>query len=162
MSVALEKLFTKVVFNDLTDKGIHDLRVPSLGRDPGLNQLQKYGLSFGEINMLIEYDLIAPNYNTRNDYKTCILDKEKNIADPFRYQGRYWILKPSPERPEKSGFILGGVQLSYVGSQLFHIIEQIPMHQYTNDLKEFFAKNQLEMVEVSIEKRGEGIGWRFI
>ena len=153
MSVALE---------DLTDKGIHDLRVPSLGRDPGLNQLQKYGLSFGEINMLIEYDLIAPNYNTRNDYKTCILDKEKNIADPFRYQGRYWILKPSPERPEKSGFMLYGVQLSYIGSQLFHIVEQIPTHQYTNDLKEFFAKNQLEMVEVSIEKRGEGIGWRFI
>ena len=153
MSVALE---------DLVDKGIHDLRVPSLGRDPGLNQLQKYGLSFGQINMLIEYELVAPNYGTRRNYKTCILDKEKNVADPFRHQGRYWILKPTPERPEKSGFMLGGVQLSYVGSQLFHIVEPIPMQQYTKDLKEFFAKQQLEMTEVSIERGGQNIGWRII
>ena len=151
-----------VVLEDLVNKGIQDLRVPTLGGEPGQNHLRKYGLSFQQISMLIEYELIAPNYDTVNDYGRCILDKGKNAADPFRYQGRYWILKPTPERPEKSEFILGGVQLSHVGSQLFYIIEQIPTQQYTKDLKEFFAKNQLEMVEVSIEKRGENIGWRII
>ena len=167
MDQSMAKLFQRlcsmsVVIETLVDKSIYDIRVPSMGRDPGLNHLQKYGLSFQQITMLIEYELIAPTYGTRKDYKTCILDKEKNVADPFRHQGRYWILKPIPERSEKSGFMLGGVQLSYVGSQLFHIVEQIPTQQYTKDLKEFFAKQQLEMTEVSIERRGQNIGWRII
>lgn len=151
-----------VVFENLVDKSIHDLRVPSLGGTPGQNHLLKYGLSFAQILMLIEYDLVAPNFETRYGYKSCILDKEKNVADPFRHQGRCWILKPSPERPESNEFKLGGVQLSYVGFQLFHIIDQILTPQYTNDLKEYFAKQQLEMVEVSIEKRGQNIRWRII
>lgn len=112
--------------------------------------------------MLIEYDLVAPNYDTANDYGTCILDKEENVANPFRHQGRYWILKPTPERPEKSGFMLAGVQLSFVGYQLFHIVEQIPVQQHTQELKEFLKTEQLEMVEVSIQKKGENTGWRII
>ena len=58
--------------------------------------------------------------------------------------------------------MLDGVQLSYVGVQLFHIIEQIPTPQYTQDLKEYFNKQQLEMVEVAIRRSGKNIEWRFI
>ena len=153
MSVALEDLF---------DESIYDLRVPSLGGKPGQNDLQKYGLSFEQILMLIEYDLVTPNYETQYGYKSCILDTKENVGNPFRHQGRYWILKPSPERIESNEFRLAGVTLSYVGIQLFRIIEQIPTQQYTNDLKEYFEKQQLELVEVSIEKRGENIEWHFI
>ena len=47
-----------------------------------------------------------------------------------------------------------GVQLSNVGRELFHIVEQIPTQQYTQDLKEHFKKQKLEMVEViNKEKR---------
>ena len=151
-----------VVHEHLVDRSVHNIRVPSLGRDPGQNDLEKYGLDFGQISMLIEYDLVSPNFDTWYDSQSCILGEEKSVVDPFRHQGRYWILKPSPERPESNEFKLGGVQLSYVGFQLFHIIDQIPTPQYTNDLKEYFAKQQLEMVEVSIEKRGENIGWQII
>ena len=151
-----------VVFGDLHDKSVYDIRVPSIGGNPGQNDLKKYGLSFREINILIDYELIAPNYSTRYDYQACILDTQKNAASLFQHQGRYWILKPTPERPEKSGFMLYGVQLSYIGSQLFHIVEQIPTHQYTNDLKEYFKTQQLEMVEVSIVRKGQNIGWRII
>ena len=167
MDQSTAKLFQRlcsmsVVVETLVDKNIYDLRVPSLGGNPGQNDLKKYGLSFGQINMLIEYELVAPNYGTRRDYKTCILDTDKNVADPFRHQGRYWILKPASERPEERGFMLGGIQLSYVGSQLLHIIEQIPTQQYTNDLKEYFKTQQLEMVEVLIERKGQNVGWRII
>lgn len=151
-----------VVLEDFVDKSIYDLRVPSLSGKPGQNDLRKYGLSFAQILMLIEYDLVAPNYETRNDYKSCIFEKEKNAADPFRHQGRYWILKPTPERSEKNEFRLSGVTFSYIGSQLLHIIEQIPTQQYTQDLKEYFAKQQLEMIEVAIRRSGQNIRWRFI
>ncbi len=151
-----------VVLEDIYDKNVYDVRVPSIGRDPGQSELKKYGLSFRQISMLIEYDLIVPNFSTWHDYQKCILNKERNVVDPIRHQGRYWILKPSPERLDSNEFKLDGVQLSYVGFQLSHIIEQIPTRQYTEDLKEFFAKNQLEMTEVSIERREQNIGWRII
>ena len=151
-----------VVCGDFVDKRAFDIRVPSLDGDPGQNHLQKYGLNFDQILMLIEYDLVTPNYKTQYDYKSCILEKEKNVANPFQYQERYWILKPFAEQEKKNEFQLSGVTLSYIGSQLFHVVEQIPAHQYTNDLKEYFTKQQLEMVEVLMEKKGEDIGWRFI
>ena len=151
-----------VVLEDLVDKRVTDIRVPLIGKDAGRNELKEYGLRFGEIVLLIEYDLVAPNYETLADYQSCILDKKENAADPFRHQGRYWILEPSQEREVKSELKLSGIQLSLVGSQLFHIVEQIPMQQYTKDLKDFFAKQQLQMVEVSILHEGENIIWRKI
>ena len=165
MDQSTAELFQKVcsmsvVFEDFFDKSVYDIRVPSLGGDPGQNDLQKYGLSFGQINMLIEYELIAPNYSTQYSYQTCILDKEKNVANSFRHQGRYWILKPSPERSESNEFRLKGVQLSYVGFQLFHIVEQIPAQQYSKDLKEFFEKQNLQMAEVIIRDRNAG--WHIV
>ncbi len=153
MSVALESF---------VDNSIVDIRVPSLDGNPGQNDLRKYGLSFSEINILIEYELVVPNYDTINDYKICIVDKGKNIANPFMHQGGHWILEPSSERIEKDKFMLSGVTLSHVGSQLYHIIEQIPTQQYTKNLKEYFEKQQLEMVEVSIERREGNIRWRKI
>ena len=165
MDQATAELFQKVcsmsiVFGDFFDRTVYDIRVPSLGGNPGQNELRKYGLSFGKINMLIEYELIAPNYNTWYEYKACILDTEKNVANPFQHQGRNWILKPSPERPESNEFRLNGVQLSHVGFQLFHIVEQIPAQQYTKDLKGFFEKQNLQMAEVIIRDRNTG--WHIV
>ena len=152
MSVIVEGLY----------KNVLDIRIPTLNKDPGTNELLEYGLIFTDILMLIEYDLVAPNYNTRYGYDNCILNKPKNTVTPFQHQGRYWILEPSPERKGRSKFWLSGVQLSSVGSQLFHIIEQIPTQKYTKDLKEYFAKQRLSMVEVSMERGGQGIRWHII
>lgn len=151
-----------VVAEDLPNKEVLDIRMLSLGKDPGQNELWGYGLGFNDFLMLSEYDLVIPNYNTLYRYENCILKEEKNTAkpfraNPFRHQGKYWILEPSPERVEKNELRLSGVQLSYVGSQLFHIIEQFPTHQYTRDLKDFFAKQQLQMVQVAIRSDGQHI-----
>ena len=167
MNQAIAELFQRlcsmsVVFEDFFAKSAYDIRVPSIGGDPGQNALQKYGLSFRQISMLIEYDLVVPDLNTWYDCQTCILDEEKNAANPFQHQGRYWILKPSPERPKSNEFKLRGVQFSNVGRELFHIVEQIPTQQYTQDLKEHFEKQKLEMTEVSIRRKGQDIEWHII
>ena len=69
-------------------------------------------------------------------------------ALPFRHQGKYWILLPSPERENKQVFKLSGVVLSRVGRELFHIVDQDPIPEYTEDLKKYLANQKLQMVEV--------------
>ena len=138
------------------EKHIIDIRVPAIGGDPGQNSLQKYGLSFSQLNRLNEYGLIISDYNSYRDYKIAIIDKNNQLGLPFRYQGQHWALKPSPERPESNEFRVNGVALSNVGRELFHIIDEISMPQYAQDLKEHFNKQQLQMVEVSIERVEQG------
>ena len=135
------------------EKHIIDIRVPAIGGNPGQNSLSKYGLSFDNLNILNEYGLIISDYNSYRDY----------VRLPFHLQGQYWVLKPSPERTESNEFRVNGVALSNVGRELFHIIEQVPVPQYTQDLKEHFNKQQLEMVKVVIERVGQqGMRWHII
>ena len=49
-----------------------DARVPSLGRNAGENSLQKFGLSYGNLNILNEHGLIISDYNSRYDMRMCI------------------------------------------------------------------------------------------
>ena len=168
MDQTIANLFQKlcsvcVVLEVPFGKHIIDIRVPAIGGNPGENSLSKYGLSFGNLNKLNEYGLIISDYNSYRDYKTAIIDKNNQIALPFRLQEQYWVLKPSPERTESNEFRVNGVALSNVGQELFHIVEQIPISQYTQDLKEHFNKQQLEMVKVVIERVGQqGMRWHII
>ena len=130
------------------DKHLIDVRVPSLGGDPGANALKKYGLFFNRLNILNEYGLIIPEYNSRVDYQVSIADEDYRVIAPFQHQGRYWALLPSPEREKSEEFRVSGVALSRVGRELFYVVDQDPMEQYTEDLKEFFMEQNLQMVEV--------------
>ena len=51
------------------------------------------------------------------------------------------------EQVKNQEFKLSGVALSRVGGELFRIVDQDPMPEYTDDLKEFFAKQKLQMIE---------------
>ena len=119
-----------------------DVRVPSLGGNASTNALKTYGLSFAELNKLNEYGLIIPDYNSWHDYRLCILNREP-ITLPFRHQDRRWVL--TPKLPHKEEFHLSGVALSGVGCELFPIVDQIPMQQFTGSLKAFFSRKSLEM-----------------
>ena len=151
--VVLEAPFAKHIF---------DIRVPAIGGKAAQNSLAKYGLSFGNLNRLHEYDLIISDYNSYFPYQMSIVDEKNTVAMPFCHQGRHWVLKSSTERTASNEYGITGVGLSYVGKELFHIVEQIPMPQYTQDLKEFFENKNLQMVEVSIERVGQGFRWHII
>ena len=51
---------------------ILDARVPSLGANVSDNGLRRYGLGFGDLNVLNEHGLIISNYDSWYDYKLCI------------------------------------------------------------------------------------------
>ena len=136
---------------------VFDARVSSLGGSLGSNALSKYGLGLDQLNILKEYSLITSgdiplhDYNLVSvyDYNLCIEYEDNPVPLPFQHQGKYWILSPTPERDNTSEFRLPGVMLSRVGRELFHIVDQDPIPEYTEDLKKFFAKQNLNMIEVN-------------
>ena len=140
------------ILNSETNEMVLDVRVPSFGGNPGSNALRKYGLGFDQLNLLNGYDLIISDYNSWYDYNLCIVSQDNSVRLPFQYQGKYWGLFPLPERENKSELKISGVALSHIGRELFHIVDQDPMPEYTENLKKFFAEQNLQMVEVSTPK----------
>ena len=130
-------------------KNIFDMRVPALGGDPGQGDLSKYGFGFSELNVLNEYGLITSTYNSSFEYNL-FLNKENSLPIiPFRHQGKDWILLPLPSRDKNQGFKWSGVELSQVGRELYSVVDQHPMDEYTEDLKKYFDGQKLRMVEAS-------------
>ena len=128
---------------------IIDAGVPSLGGSDGSNALSKYGLGFDRLNLLNEYDLIISNYNSWFKCTRYMLGGGKRAFLPFEHQGKYWSLLPLSEQENDLELKLSGVVLSRVGRELFRIVDQDPMPEYTEDLKKYFANQKLQMVEVS-------------
>ena len=150
-----------VVLERHYDQHILDIRVSSLGGNAGQNVLGKYGLGFDQLNILNEYNLIISDYNSQFPYYSSIVD-ERSMGSPFWHQGRYWILEPLPkwDRSQWLQFKLSGVAFSRVGRELFYIVDQDPLPKYTQELNNFFSKQNLAMVEVSINRFGNGT-WNY-
>ena len=125
-------------------------KVLSLGGNAAANALSKYGLHFERLNILNEYGLIISNYNSISTYDMMPLPEDRSYVFPFRYQGRYWALFPLPGwNKDQKQLQVSGVALSQVGRELFPIVDLDPMERYTENLKEFFAQQHLEMLEVN-------------
>ena len=102
-------------------------------------------MGFHQLNILNEYGLIISDYNSWLNYSVHREgDKESWL---LRHQGIYWDLQLVQEQVKNQEFKLSGVALSRVGGELFRIVDQDPMPEYTDDLKEFFAKQKLQMIE---------------
>ena len=132
---------------------ILDARVPSLGGSPGQNSIRKYGLGFDALNMLNEHGLIISEYNSLFDYNVCIgifltEDKPKIMRIPFSFQGQYWVLLPTTERPANQEFRISGVALTRSGQELSRIVDLEPMNEYAQALMKFFQGDNLQMTEV--------------
>ena len=129
-----------------------DARVPSLGGRPGANVLQKYGLSYGQLNVLNEHGLIIPDYDSRYDYGICIgkkVSESQIFRIPFGYQGRNWVLISTNQRSVDKEFRLSGVALTRSGQELSRVVGLQAMKEYTQDLKAFFESKSLRMTEVT-------------
>ena len=132
---------------------IADIRVSSLGGSPGENVLIGYGLGFDQLNILSEYGLIISEYNSQYPYNMCIANRNNQFILMFRHQGKYWGLRPLPERGKNKECMVSGIMLSHTGRELFPIVDQDPMESYTEALKKFFAEQNLQMIEVSIQDK---------
>ena len=147
---------------------IIDARVPSLGVNAGTNSLQRFGLSFSELNLLNEYGLIISDFNSWYNYQLCIWDKEKSFFYsskkggtrifnehyikekgcilPFYHQKQAWVLGPKEHCNIKTNLQIHGVCFSKVGRELSQIVDIEPKESYTKALKGYFHKMKLEMV----------------
>ena len=125
-----------------------DARVASLGGNAASNSLQDYGLNFDQLNVLHEYGLIIPDYNSYVNYRMCIADQALKVPLPFKHQSRNWGLVPSADRPNDQELRLHGVALSRSGKELMSIVDIGPTEEYTSALREYFEKQSLRMVEI--------------
>ena len=153
-AILFKKLCSICVILEIPTVGhVLDVRVPSIGGNAGSNALSKYGLGFDQLNILNGFGLIVSDYNSWFDYQLCIANENSPITIPFRHQGRDWVLLPSPEREQSKEFRVSGVALSRVGRELFPIADQDPMEDYIQELKTFFAQQDLQMVEVPSQSK---------
>ena len=125
--------------------------VLSLGGNAGSNALQKFGLSFDQLNRLHEYGLIISDYNSYTMFDFCVV-KSNTIGMPLTFQSRAWALVPTQTRAEDSKLRLHGVALSSAGKELLGVVEIEANDEYTGALTEFFQKQNLTMTEVAPPK----------
>lgn len=154
-----------------TDGTIADMRVPSLGGHAGSNDLARYGLSFGELNVLNEHGLIISDYNSWRDFGICRGVRISGtgtsapltaIRFPFFHQGKYWVLEPLGELKLDDELPVHGVALTRSGIELAKIVQTDPMHRFAQDLRAFFQNKGFTLIEVE-DRQPQGLGaqgWR--
>ena len=142
VAILFKRVCSLCVVLRLPNGNVGDARVCSLASRTRSSVLQTYGLNFPDLITLKEYGLIITDHQTRIPY---IIHGE---SLPFQHQGRSWILLPLPETEKPEEFRLTGVALSRAGRELFPIVNQDRAEGYTEDLKRFFATQNLQMVEV--------------
>lgn len=127
-----------------------DARVPSLGGNAATNSLKAHGLDFGVLNRLNEHGLIISDYNSWFDFQAAIgvTVGDRTAVMPFVFQGKPWILAPEESRELGQTYRLSGVALSISGRELARIVEIEPIEAFTEDLKGYFLRDKLQMVEL--------------
>jgi len=123
-----------------------DARVVSLGH-AGSNSLAAYGLGFGALNILHEYELIIADYHSYVDYRMAIVNEAINPA-PLRYQNAKWVLVPKSPRQTSEEFRIHGVALSHTGKELLPIVDIAPNKPYTAALQSFFDQQGMTLTRV--------------
>ena len=140
-----------IVVENPYDGVIIDARVVSQEGNAAHNALRKYGLSFDQLNVLNEYGLIIPDYNSSHGY-TVISENKNNLQFLLlQHQEQYWNLLPVPDHVEKQDIRLSGVAFSLLGRELFRIIDQEPEEEYTKDLQKYLERQNVQMTEIPIQ-----------
>ena len=144
-----------VILGDASSQ-IIDMRILSLGGNAANNSLEKHGLPFNLLNLLNEYGLIISDYNSWRDYQICIgltVSSEggqlQTVRLPLIHQGTSWLMQPLPERNPSKEFRVHGVALTQTGQELSKVVELEPTENYTRELKNFFARNKLDIRTLS-------------
>ncbi len=117
---------------------VADARVLDLGQPAGQNGLQRFGLSFSDLNVLFEYGLIISDFGTQMAYAHSVVQNH-TVPLPIRYANRRFGLLPksAPTPQQLTNFRLTGVQLSQAGKELIGIVELVENPAYTAELTQF-------------------------
>ncbi|MBY0508336.1 MAG: DUF2806 domain-containing protein [Bryobacteraceae bacterium] len=125
-------------------------KVVSLGGNAGSNSLQRFGLSFNDLNVLHEYGLIIPDFNSWTDYGPCII-RENHVQLPATYQRTSWGFQPTEGQEAGKELRLHGVSLSRAGMELLEVVDVESVTEYTAALVEYLkTQKHLEMIKVSM------------
>ena len=127
---------------DSSSGNIRHFKAISLENAPlSLHTMAKYGLSVNELCTLQEYGLTLDSNLTYWHFQkpNCML----------RHQGRNWIVSPlSKNKDANQELKLYGIQFTRAGRELYGLVDQEPVPEYTEDLKNFLADQTLQMIEV--------------
>ena len=128
-----------------------DARVSSLNGKAGQNSLREFGFAFPSLNQLHEHGLIISDYDSRSDFRICVVPGPQDARRPvlpMHHQGQQWLLVPEPEQRSGNVLRVEGPALSLAGRELSRIVEQDSVPEYTERLKAYFLGRKLRMVRV--------------
>lgn len=124
---------------------VFDARVVALG-NASQNSLISYGLSFGALNILQEYGLVAGDLNAQMPYSGSI--KMNNILrHTFTHQGQHWYLVPKVQLDVLPAYPMHGPQLTQSGRELLPIVDIEPTPEYTKALENFIGSQSMTMTK---------------
>lgn len=127
---------------------IYDARVVSFDGSPSSNSLSKYNLHFSNLNILQEYGLIIPEYNSTRPYSTSIANENNVIGNSLCFQNKHYGLIPTDREKYDKELKLTGVGFTKAGKELLSIIPIENVENYRADFIEFLTKKHLRLVEV--------------
>lgn len=132
-----------IAFESRVDSSVLDARVLTLGRSLREGDYGKYHLNHYQLDVLIEYGLVDFMENVYlHPYNSCVESLNNPAPQSFLYQGQNWIFVPLDPIQE---FRLNGFSCTRAGRELYRIVDQYLMPEYTVELKEYFGKQNLAM-----------------
>ena len=119
--------------------------------------LNRYGIGHNMLSTLQGFSLLETEMQpftmqeTVLDIQECFIGNSETPPTPFLYAGKYFFLRHHDDKKDLDwDFHFPGYFLSSLGNELIRIVEPEPIKQLTEDIKAFFAKKQLELVEVEL------------
>lgn len=111
---------------------------------PGGNSLQPYGLSYDVLMKLAHHRLIV---NDMNSFRT-ISGSSLGPIYPVKHQGKFFVLRPSPQNDTVSSLQIKGILFTPAGEELARVVEHIPMPKYTQAMIEDLKKAGWDVLPV--------------
>lgn len=125
-----------------------DARVITFEGNAGTNSLEKYGLSFANINILQEYGLIIAEHSTSVGYDSCIPNDKNMIGSSLSYRKEHYVLMPIDTTREITSIRGYGIAFTKTGRELLPIIPLKKESGYLKDLNNFFIKKNLKLIKI--------------
>lgn len=131
------------------DNHIYDARVISFNGEPGSNSLIQFGLSFLQLNILQEFGLISPEYNSFIEYWLCISAEDHQAKADLGYNNKQYHLVPTDKEKYDKKLRLSGVVLTTSGKELLDVVPHTVNASYRKLMFEYFEKKHLKLIEIT-------------